>query len=198
MVKLNKIYTRTGDKGTTALVRGERRAKNDIRVCAYGTVDEANAFVGQCRLNTQNMVKLDAILRHIQNDLFDLGSDLATPGSDENQPCPALRISQGQIKWLEDQIDQANADLEPLRSFVLPAGTPLASSLHVARTVIRRAEREVVSLLTAEPETAENPLIYLNRLSDLLFVLSRVANQNSEIEVLWQPGRHLSDVKGSK
>jgi len=198
MVKLNKIYTRTGDKGTTALVRGERRAKNDIRVQAYGAVDEANAFVGQCRLNAQNMVKLDAILKHIQNDLFDLGSDLATPGPDENQPLPALRVSQDQIDWLENQIDQANADLKPLRSFVLPAGSPLASSLHVARTVVRRAEREVVSLLAIEPETTKNPLIYLNRLSDLLFVLSRVANQNSAMEVLWEPGRHLNDGKKTK
>jgi len=198
MVKLNKIYTRTGDNGTTALVRGQRRAKNDIRVCAYGAVDEANAFVGQCRLNAKNMVKLDAILKHIQNDLFDLGSDLATPGSDENQDFPALRVSKDQIDWLENQIDQANNGLEPLRSFVLPAGSPLASSLHVARTVVRRAEREVVSLLAVEPETVKNPLIYLNRLSDLLFVLSRLANKNSEMEVLWEPGRHLSTGTGAK
>ncbi len=200
MVKLNKIYTRTGDKGTTALVRGERRAKDDIRVCAYGTVDEANAFVGQCRLNAHNMAKLDAILKHIQNDLFDLGSDLATPGSDENQDFPVLRTSKEQIDWLEHQIDQENAALEPLRSFVLPAGTPLSCSLHVARTVVRRAEREVVSLITQEPETPKNPLIYLNRLSDLLFVLSRVANKNSQMEVLWEPGRHLGSgaAKGTK
>ncbi|VAW20598.1 ATP:Cob(I)alamin adenosyltransferase [hydrothermal vent metagenome] len=198
MVKLNKIYTRTGDKGTTALVRGERRRKDDIRVCAYGTVDEANAFVGQCRLNALNMARLDAILSHIQNDLFDLGSDLATPGSDENQDFPSLRVSTDQIDWLEHQIDQANADLEPLSSFVLPAGSPLASSLHVARTVVRRAEREVVSLLALEPETGKNPLIYLNRLSDLLFVLSRLANKNAGVEILWQPGRHLGAGKASK
>jgi len=197
MVKLNKIYTRTGDDGTTALVGGDRRSKDDVRVCAYGAVDEANAFVGQCRLNAMNMARLDSVLGHIQNDLFDLGSDLATPGPDENRNHPALRISKGQIEWLENQIERVNAGLKPLNSFVLPAGTSLACSLHVARTVVRRAERDVAGLLAVEPETGKNPLVYLNRLSDLLFVLSRAANQNPDTEVLWQPGRHIENIKGS-
>lgn len=190
MVKLNKIYTRTGDDGTTGLVRGPRRSKDDARVAAYGSVDEANAFVGQSRLHARQMARLDAILARIQNDLFDLGSDLATPGPDAGSEYPALRISGEQVAWLEKRIDGANADLEPLNSFVLPAGSPLATSLHVARTIVRRAERELVSLLALEPETPSQALSYLNRLSDLLFVLARVANNNGRSDVLWVPGRH--------
>ncbi len=197
MVKLNKIYTKTGDDGTTALVRGARRSKHDVRVCAYGAVDEANAFIGQCRLNATNMARLDSVLGRVQNDLFDLGSDLATPGPDDRLDRAALRIGQDQIEWLESQIERINAGLKALNSFVLPAGTPLACSLHVARTVVRRAERDVAGLLAVEPETANKPLIYLNRLSDLLFVLSRAANQNPDTEVLWQPGRYGQNTKAN-
>ncbi len=195
MVKLNKIYTRTGDKGTTALVRGPRRFKDDIRVCAYGSVDETNAFIGVARLHTPNDKNIDGVLARIQNDLFDLGSDLATPGSDEGQEYPALRITQAQIDWLEQKIDLFNENLAPLKSFVLPAGTALAAALHVVRTVSRRAERDCVSILATEPDTSPMPQIYLNRLSDLMFVLSRVANNNGKTDVLWQPGEHTKSAK---
>lgn len=195
MVKLNKIYTRTGDKGTTALVRGPRRFKDDIRVCAYGSVDETNAFIGVARLHAPNDKNIGGVLARIQNDLFDLGSDLATPGSDEDQQYPALRITQAQIDWLEQQIDLFNENLAPLKSFVLPAGTPLAAALHVVRTVSRRAERDCVSIIAVEPDTSLMPQIYLNRLSDLMFVLSRVANKNGETDVLWQPGEHTKSAK---
>ena len=190
MVKLNKIYTKTGDNGTTALVRGPRRYKDDIRVIAYGDVDETNACIGVARTHTTTLARIDSTLAHIQNDLFDLGSDLATPGSDAGQEYPSLRITPAQIDWLETQIDQINDSLTPLTSFVLPAGTPLAAALHVARTVTRRAERNCVSLLEAEPETSKLPQIYLNRLSDLLFVLSRHANNNGDGDVLWKPGKN--------
>lgn len=195
MVKLNKIYTRTGDKGTTALVRGPRRFKDDIRVSAYGSVDETNAFIGVARLHAPNDKNINKVLARIQNDLFDLGSDLATPGSDEGQEYPALRITQPQIDWLEQKIDLFNENLTPLKSFVLPAGTPLSATLHVARTVSRRAERDCVSLLAVEPDTSILPQIYLNRLSDLMFVLSRVANKNGTADVLWQPGEHTQSDK---
>jgi cob(I)alamin adenosyltransferase len=195
MVKLNKIYTRTGDDGTTGLVRGPRRSKDDARVAAYGAVDEANAFVGQARLCAKQMARLDAALSRIQNDLFDLGSDLATPGPDADTDYPALRITSAQVDWLEKQIDGANADLEPLTSFVLPAGSPLSCALHVARTIVRRTERDVVALLALEPETPPLALAYLNRLSDLLFVLARVANENGRSDVLWVPGRHTGSTQ---
>ncbi len=193
MVKLNRIYTRTGDDGTTALVRGPRRKKDDIRVRAYGSVDETNSFIGMARIHAAKLARFDSILSHIQNDLFDLGSDLATPAPeniDENNISADLRINQKQIDWLERQIDQLNKDLAPLTSFVLPAGTPLATTLHVARTMARRAERDCTSLILAEPETASSPLIYLNRLSDLLFVLARYANDKGKSDVLWVPGKH--------
>ena len=195
MVKLNKIYTRTGDKGSTALVRGPRRLKDDARVSAYGSVDETNAFIGLARLSTPDDKNIDMVLARIQNDLFDLGSDLATPGSDEGQQYPALRITQIQIDWLEQKIDLYNENLQPLKSFVLPAGTKLAAALHVVRTIARRAERDCVTLIVQEPETSPLPQIYLNRLSDLMFVLSRVANQNGETDVLWQPGLHTDTSK---
>ena len=198
MVKLNKIYTKTGDNGSTALVRGPRRQKNNIRICAYGSVDETNSFIGVCRTHTKQIARLDAILARIQNDLFDVGSDLATPGTDENQQYPALRVTQVQINWLEEQIDILNADIAPLTSFILPAGSPLAASLHVARTVTRRAERDCVALIELEPETSPLPQIYLNRLSDLLFVLSRVANNNGKTDILWTPGKHTDTKKGQK
>ncbi|HEY8576315.1 MAG TPA: cob(I)yrinic acid a,c-diamide adenosyltransferase [Devosia sp.] len=195
MVKLNRIYTRTGDDGTTALVRGPRRTKFDLRVEAYGTVDEANATIGLARIHTGSMPKIDMILSRIQNDLFDVGSDLATPGDDEaDAPYPSLRIRPVQTEFLEKQIDQYNADLEPLKSFILPGGTALSAALHLARTVTRRAERITVELMAAEPETSPETVKYLNRLSDLLFVLARVANNNGVKDVLWVPGGN-GDVK---
>ncbi|HWU18706.1 MAG TPA: cob(I)yrinic acid a,c-diamide adenosyltransferase [Devosia sp.] len=197
MVKLNRIYTRTGDDGTTGLVRGPRRAKYDLRVEAYGTVDEANAFVGQARLQTNSMPKIDMLLSRVQNDLFDVGSDLATPGADDpTAEHPSLRIRPVQTQWLEKQIDHFNADIAPLKSFVLPGGTPLASALHIARTVTRRAERLTVELAAAEPDTNPEAVRYLNRLSDLLFVLARVANANGVKDVLWVPGNHGDVAKG--
>ncbi len=189
MVKLNKIYTKTGDDGTTGLVRGPRRSKADLRVEAYGTVDEANSFIGMARLHTQSMPKLDRLLARIQNDLFDLGSDLATPGADPEGSTPSLRIRAAQAEWLEQQIDAYNEALEPLKSFVLPGGTPLAVALHLARTVTRRAERLVVALMAIEPDVNLPVLIYLNRLSDLMFVMARVANANGASDVLWTPGK---------
>lgn len=193
MVKLNKIYTRTGDDGTTGLVRGPRRFKYDLRVACYGTVDEANSVVGVCRLLTTSMPKIDSMLARIQNDLFDLGSDLATPGTDPEGTPPSLRITAEQCTWLEQMIDLYNEALAPLRSFVLPGGSPLAAALHVARTITRRAERQVVELVHQEPATSSQTIVYLNRLSDLLFVLSRVANQQGKNDVLWVPGRHQHD-----
>lgn len=190
MVKLNKIYTRTGDDGTTGLVRGPRRMKNDLRVEAFGTVDEANSHIGMARLHTATQLKVDALLARVQNDLFDLGSDLATPGADVAGAPPSLRITGAQTDWCERQIDHYNDGLEPLTSFILPGGSPLASELHVARTVVRRAERLVVDLLTREPDTNPNAMRYLNRLSDLLFVLARVANANGRRDVLWVPGQY--------
>ncbi len=197
MVKLNKIYTRTGDDGTTGLVRGSRRLKYDLRVNCFGTVDEANATIGVARLSTGSMPKIDAVLARVQNDLFDLGSDLATPGADPEGTPPSLRITPAQTEWLEQQIDQYNEALAPLTSFVLPGGTPLAAALHVARTVTRRAERLVVELVLTEPGVNNEVMVYLNRLSDLLFVLSRVANSGGRADVLWTPGRYGHDKRGS-
>ena len=183
MVKLNVIYTRTGDSGTTGLVRGPRRSKHDLRIEAYGTVEEANAFVANARLAAGAHHVLDPILARIQNDLFDVGSDLATPGADDpDAEYPSLRVRPVQTNWLEDQIDRFNADLSPLKSFILPGGTPLSVALHLARTVTRRAERVVSALLD------------LNRLSDLFFVLGRVANANGADDILWVPGNY-GDVK---
>lgn len=196
MVKLNKIYTRTGDDGTTGLVRGPRRSKADLRVEAYGTVDEANAFIGLARLHSGAMPKVDTVLARIQNDLFDLGSDLATPPEpSENKD---LRITAGQTEWLERQIDNYNEALEPLTSFVLPGGSPLSAALHTARTVTRRAERIAVALIAEEPETPPEAMRYLNRLSDLLFVLGRIANANGTRDVLWKPGRFAADAETTK
>lgn len=197
MVKLNRIYTKTGDDGTTGLVRGPRRPKHDLRVDAYGTVEEANAFIGQARLHTASMPKIDRILGRIQNDLFDVGSDLATPGADDaDAEHPTLRVRPVQTTFLEKQIDHFNADLAPLRSFVLPGGTPLSAALHLARTVTRRAERIVAELAAAEPDTGPETVRYLNRLSDLLFVLCRVANNNGARDVLWVPGNYGDVAKG--
>jgi cob(I)alamin adenosyltransferase len=189
MVKLNAIYTRTGDDGSTGLVRGPRRPKHDLRVEAYGTVDEANAAIGMARLSSRGFQAIDAVLARIQNDLFDVGSDLATPGTDDPASrYPILRVRPVQTEWLETEIDRHNAALAPLTSFVLPGGTPLSAALHVARTVTRRAERLVSAVLEVEPETSGEVLRYLNRLSDLLFVLGRVANGNGAGDVLWVPG----------
>jgi cob(I)alamin adenosyltransferase len=193
MVKLNKIYTRTGDDGTTGLVRGPRRSKADLRVECFGTVDEANSCIGMARLHTGSMPKLDRLLARVQNDLFDLGSDLATPGADPAGAPPSLRITAAQAEWLEQQIDQYNEGLKPLTSFVLPGGTPLAVALHLARTVTRRAERLVVELIAAEPDVNNAVLVYLNRLSDLMFVMARVANANGDSDVLWTPGKFGHD-----
>jgi cob(I)alamin adenosyltransferase len=194
MVKLNKIYTRTGDDGTTGLVRGPRRMKYDLRVAAFGTVDEANAHLGMARLHTSSMPKIDTMLARIQNDLFDLGSDLATPGTDP-AGAPSLRITGTQTEWCERQIDHFNEGLEPLASFILPGGSALAAELHVARTVVRRAERMVVELIGKEPAVNPDAMRYLNRLSDLLFVLARVANSNGRRDVLWVPGQFTGERK---
>ena len=195
MVKLNKIYTRTGDDGTTGLVRGPRRLKYDLRVNCFGTVDEANATIGVARLSTTSMPKVDAVLGRIQNDLFDLGSDLATPGTDPADGPASLRITPEQSAWLEQMIDKYNEALAPLNSFVLPGGSPLSAALHVARTVVRRAERLAVELVLGEPGTNSQTIVYLNRLSDLLFVLARVANSQGKNDVLWTPGRYSHDQK---
>ena len=197
MVKLNKIYTKTGDDGTTGLVRGPRRLKYDLRVESFGTVDETNSSIGMARVLTSSMPKIDNILGRIQNDLFDLGSDLATPGVDPEGTTPSLRITAAQTAWLEAMIDQFNEGLAPLTSFVLPAGTPLSAALHLARTITRRAERLVVELIAHEPGVSTETMIYLNRLSDLLFVLARVANGNGKNDVLWSPGR-FSESKNPK
>jgi cob(I)alamin adenosyltransferase len=186
MVKLNRIYTRTGDGGTSGLVTGERRSKADLRFAAIGDVDELNAAVGVARLAAGEVA--DERLARIQNDLFDLGADLATPDG-VALAFPALRITDPQVVRLETEIDAMNADLLPLKSFVLPAGTALAAHLHVARAVARRAERAVVALMAAEPGGV-SPIVgrYLNRLSDHLFVAARHANRDAGGDVLWVPG----------
>ncbi|MDK1388493.1 cob(I)yrinic acid a,c-diamide adenosyltransferase [Sinorhizobium sp. 8-89] len=191
MVRLNKIYTRTGDNGTTSLVSGPRRSKSDLRVEAYGTVDEANALVGLARLHTGDMAELDAMLMRVQNDLFDLGADLATPDTGEKQEYEPLRIAAAQVTRLEAEIDRLNAELEPLRSFVLPAGSPASAALHVARTVARRAERQMVALgQTAGEIVSRDAIAYINRLSDFLFVAARWANDKGRADVLWVPGKN--------
>ncbi len=189
MVKLNRIYTRTGDDGLTGLATGERAPKCDPRVEAYGAVDETNATLGLARLHVGGDEALDASLRRIQNDLFDLGADLATPDRGAALAWTPLRITSAQVERLEREIDHFNAPIAPLNSFVLPAGTALATYLHLARTVSRRAERDAVRLSRREGE-AVNPeaIRYLNRLSDLLFVAARRANDNGRADVLWTPG----------
>lgn len=189
MVKLNKIYTRTGDNGTTALVSGPRRDKHDPRVEAYGTVDETNSTVGLARLHTSGMAELDAMLSRIQNDLFDLGADLATPDTGEKLDYEPLRIVEAQVTRLETEIDRLNADLDPLKSFVLPGGSPAAAYLHLARTVARRAERLMVELSRRETVSGA-ALKYINRLSDFLFVAARFANDGGKQDVLWVPGKN--------
>ncbi|MBN9071082.1 MAG: cob(I)yrinic acid a,c-diamide adenosyltransferase [Rhizobiales bacterium] len=188
MVKLNKIYTRTGDKGTTGLGSGERRSKADLRVEAYGTVDEANACIGLARLHTGAWPAIDAMLSRMQNDLFDLGADLCVPPSDKPLDYEPLRIVTAQVKQVEADIDLLNAKLHPLKSFVLPAGSPASAHLHLARTVVRRAERLMVALAEREAVGAE-ALQYVNRLSDFLFVAARAVNDNGNADVLWIPGK---------
>jgi cob(I)alamin adenosyltransferase len=189
MVTLNRIYTRTGDDGDTGLATGERVAKHDVRVEAYGTVDEANAAIGVARLHCQSDPELDAILGRIQNDLFDLGADLATPERGKPLGWEALRIVAGQVARLEAEIDLMNEPIAPLNSFVLPGGSPLSAHLHVARTIARRAERCVAALRSVEGEQVSDAAFqYLNRLSDLLFVASRRANANGAEDVKWVPG----------
>jgi len=187
MVVLNRIYTRTGDGGATRLANGAEVAKTDLRVEAYGSVDETNACLGLARLHTGDDALLDPMLARIQNDLFDLGADLANPPAADEDPSRVLRVTEGQVTRLEAEIDQINADLAPLTSFVLPGGTPAAAALHQARTVCRRAERAAVHLAQTEP-VATPALKYLNRLSDLLFVASRRANGQGALDVLWRPG----------
>ncbi len=190
MVVLNRIYTRTGDQGTTALAAGGRRPKHDLRIEAFGTVDETNACLGMVRLHTAGH-EIDPMLARIQNDLFDLGSDLATVETDKPLPYEPLRITQGQVDRLEQEIDQLNGHLEPLRSFVLPGGTPAAAALHLARTVCRRAERRVVELAgRPEEKVSAEAVKYLNRLSDFLFVASRYINDKGALDVLWVPGQN--------
>ncbi|HLH11684.1 MAG TPA: cob(I)yrinic acid a,c-diamide adenosyltransferase [Methylovirgula sp.] len=188
MVTLNKIYTRSGDAGSTALGSGERRRKDDARIEAYGTVDEANSFIGVARAliaKEPQHAALASSLAAIQNDLFDLGADLCVPDQERR----ALRVSEAQVERLEREIDALNADLEPLKSFVLPGGSEAAAAVHVARTLVRRAERRMVELAAKPGETVGAPALkYINRLSDFLFVAARHLNRTGEGDVLWVPG----------
>lgn len=192
MVVLNRIYTRTGDKGETALSDGTRVAKHSLRVAAYGTVDETNSAVGLARLHAADEVEVDAALARVQNDLFDLGADLSRPdmAGDSEAPYTPLRIVASQVDRLEAEIDAMNAALSPLRSFILPGGSPLAAHLHHCRTVCRRAERLAVELAGTDETNGVNPdaVRYLNRLSDWFFVAARIANDNGARDVLWVPG----------
>lgn len=185
MVRLTRIYTRSGDKGQTSLGDGSRVAKHALRVEAYGTVDEANAVVGVARQATDG--EADAMLARIQNELFDLGADLCTPLAEGEEPGRALRVTAAQVKRLEDEIDRMNEDLAPLNSFILPGGSAASAQLHLARTVVRRAERLITALAEVE---AVNPqaVAYANRLSDHLFVLARWLNNGGTADVLWIPG----------
>ncbi len=186
MVRLTKIYTRGGDQGETSLADGTRVPKSSPRVDSYGEVDEANAVIGLVRLHVTGPE--EAVLARVQNDLFDIGADLATPIADE-PAVPALRVTQAQVDWLEAQIDRLNAALPPLNSFVLPGGQPASAFLHQARCVVRRAERVLVGMLALPDEKVNRlVLVYLNRLSDLLFVMARHCNGNGSADLLWQPG----------
>jgi cob(I)alamin adenosyltransferase len=192
MVVLNKIYTRTGDDGSTALGTGERRAKSDLRIASYGTIDETNACIGLARIHTAaSHPALDAMLGRIQNDLFDLGADLATPDTGEQPSFEPLRIVAAQVARVEADIDKLNKAIKPLRTFVLPGGSPAAAALHLARTVARRAERLMVELSRKPDETVSaEALKYVNRVSDFLFVAARAVNDNGESDVLWVPGQN--------
>jgi len=191
MVVLNKIYTRTGDDGTTALGTGERRKKYDRRIAAYGTIDEVNAAIGLARLHTAQDAQLDAALSRIQNDLFDVGADLCTPGKGKGPEGARLTVTAKQVDWLEAEIDRLNAELSPLRSFVLPGGSAAAATLHLARTICRRAERLIVELKDDAGESVSAEIVkYVNRLSDFLFVASRYTNGKGAEDVLWKPGQN--------
>jgi cob(I)alamin adenosyltransferase len=191
MVVLNKIYTRTGDDGTTALGNGQRIAKHALRVASYGTVDETNAHIGVARLGTRGQGELDEMLSRIQNDLFDLGADLCVPDTGEKLEYEPLRMTKAQVERVESDIDRLNGDLSPLRSFILPGGTDTAAHLHVARTICRRAERLIVELAGHEDEAVSDAALqYINRLSDFLFVAARHANAKGEGDVLWVPGQN--------
>ena len=189
MVTLNRIYTRTGDAGTTSLGSGERRKKYDLRVEAYGTLDEVNAVIGLVRLHTAGDPVLDSALSRIQNDLFDVEADLCL--SEKGPGGSRLTVTDAQVNWIEGEIDRLNADLTPLKSFILPGGTPVASYMHLARTVCRRAERIMVKLRDQPGETVTDAsLKYVNRLSDFLFVAGRYANDNGARDLLWAPGQN--------
>jgi len=206
MVVLNKIYTRTGDAGTTALGSGERVGKATLRISAYGTVDETNCAIGVARVHLAKTAadghieleeamawarQLDSMLARVQNDLFDLGADLCLPDRGDKPDHEPLRISQSQVKWLEDEIDAMNGEMVPLRSFVLPGGSPAAAALHMARTICRRAERLMVELADNPDEQVSGAALkYINRLSDYLFVASRYANDRGKADVLWVPGQN--------
>ncbi|MDB5589769.1 cob(I)yrinic acid a,c-diamide adenosyltransferase [Enterovirga sp.] len=191
MVALNRIYTRAGDGGRTQLADGQRRPKHDLRIETYGTVDETNAAIGLARLHLAADPDTDAMLGRIQNDLFDLGADLATPASEAEPKREALRIVAAQVDRLEREIDGMNADIAPLRSFVLPGGTAAAAHLHLARTICRRAERLLVALMERPEEQVSPPALkYLNRLSDHLFVAARHVNGRGATDVLWVPGQN--------
>ena len=191
MVVLNRIYTRTGDDGSTALGNGERRPKHDLRIAAYGTVDEVNATIGLARLHTGADPRLDAMLARIQNDLFDLGADLCSPDKGKGPGGERLAVVDAQVVRLEQEIDALNGELSPLRSFVLPGGSPAAATLHLARTVCRRAERMIVELGRRPDESVSATVVkYVNRLSDFLFVASRYVNDKGAGDVLWVPGKN--------
>jgi len=202
MVVLNRIYTRTGDDGTTALGSGERRPKYDLRIAAYGTIDEANAAIGLARLHTGADPRVDAMLARIQNDLFDLGADLCSPDKGRGPGGERLAIVDAQVARLEQEIDALNGELTPLRSFVLPGGTPAAAALHLARTICRRAERMIVELSTRPGESVSTAVTkYVNRLSDFLFVASRYVNDKGARDVLWVPGKNrcqMSDARDQR
>jgi cob(I)alamin adenosyltransferase len=192
VVRLNKIYTRTGDDGTTGLGDGTRRTKDDLRVDAYGTVDEANACIGLARVHLREThPDIDRMLGRIQNDMFDLGADLSTPDTGKPLDYEPLRIVASQVERVERDIDALNTHLQPLRSFVLNGGTPAAAALHLARTVARRAERLMVALARQPGEHVNQAALrYINRISDLLFVAARAANDNGNADVLWVPGQN--------
>jgi cob(I)alamin adenosyltransferase len=191
MVVLNKIYTRTGDDGTTALGTGARRKKYDLRIAAYGTLDEANAAIGIARLHTAGDAALDAALARVQNDLFDVGADLCMPDKGKGPGGARLTVTAAQVSWLESEIDRLNADIAPLRSFVLPGGSAAAAFLHLARTLCRRAERLIAELMDKPGESVTpEALKYVNRLSDFLFVAARHTNDRGTRDVLWKPGEN--------
>lgn len=189
MVKLNKIYTRTGDAGTTGLGTGDRVAKDDPRIAAYGTVDETNAIIGLVRQHLEPGSDINSMLVRIQNDMFDLGADLCVPDRGKDLKFEPLRIVPAQVERLEREIDQLNGELSPLKSFILPGGSPASAYLHVARTVCRRAERLMVTLAASPDEpVSDAALKYINRLSDFLFVAGRYVNDKGRDDILWVPG----------